>query len=466
MSSAESSDSQEHQECILKCKGAKHFYTLPKKAYMRSLWIYKLHIDGEEYYPNPFVCDKHFSEKMFSSPNKLTAIAVPDMNLPSELDSNKGTKVLSPTKSRQKRTELRKPQVNNVQSKSSLPITQAAPKIMNNNSKPVSKSTQNWINDSSNLLVDYQLKVQGKHLCDVIEIPQYIVVFTVVKNKKNKRIQSNDKRAIKSVKVAKPPVHITETITIDDDDYDEMPRIISSIPANKTIANPPAVEKPIVSEVIQLKPSISLPKPKKPEPEIDIVYYTTEEAAPRRDRALQVDFSSNQIETGIQCDFQLEHDLLEMSYNAELYWAQSRLKDKNPQMNMDECLACGEIVKSKALKARHAQGHEIRSSMCCQCGVMFDNPIKLKDHEKNVHSNSFCGSKKPQRCPKINCNKAFISKKRLNRHIQEHVEAKQHKCNKCSEYFSSAMKLICHQKALDKCLRTRGWTSRRWSKRV
>lgn len=578
MSSDESSNSKHRQECVLGCKDGKTFYPFPDKRIMRDVWFNKLGLDSEDYYPYLFACNKHFSLKMIESNKKLKSSAIPDMNLPTELVSKCSEKQTAPnTKSKQnipiKNEPKTKKDVKNPSNKSTNKV------VSKTQNKTTATSTSQSRRNHSSPLVDYQLKVQGNHLCDIVEIPQYIVVFTVVKAKpsniiQQKTILNNNKTQPINRPALKIIPHPQEIITIDDDDDNDdddgklsnsrsvpskfsktipqstrnnvqkIPQIVqvntpvehkiissvsqssllpiktlsksvitqsgpsipnklsthsikplrnvTSIPAKPQPAVPQKIPEVIFSsklpEISHTKPPAVLPQnmtnvlfpkssyftPKldsiqikpiqKLEPELDIVYYTKQDVKPRRDRDIQVDFSTKYKETGVQCDFQLENDIMQMSScKNELFTKQCNLKTFYSSNNIHECLICGEILKSNASKMQHAIEHE--KSLCCKCGEFFESQMALKTHTKNFHLNNGT-SRKPHRCPKRNCSKAFHSLKLLNKHIRDHVKGKDHKCVKCLQYFGSFMKLICHQKALDNCLRTRGWISRRWSKRI
>ncbi|XP_055913379.1 uncharacterized protein LOC129947005 [Eupeodes corollae] len=74
------------RRCVLKCPEITHTYGFPKDEIGRSVWLKQLGL--KDVMKTAAVCDKHFSAQMKTpgiSNKKLTAWAIPDINLPTQI---------------------------------------------------------------------------------------------------------------------------------------------------------------------------------------------------------------------------------------------------------------------------------------------------------------------------------------------------------------------------------------------
>ncbi|KAL4240680.1 hypothetical protein ACF0H5_001471 [Mactra antiquata] len=114
--------------------------------------------------------------------------------------------------------------------------------------------------------------------------------------------------------------------------------------------------------------------------------------------------------------------------------------DVSSEENVYQCKTCQKCFRSQATLDRHdltmhAEG-EIQSYACDQCKKIFSSEHFLAKHKETVHFKQFI-------CSHNNCRKCFPSKKKLNSHMQSHVD-RNFMCNICGRMFNSKSNFLKH----------------------
>jgi len=99
-------------------------------------------------------------------------------------------------------------------------------------------------------------------------------------------------------------------------------------------------------------------------------------------------------------------------------------------------------VESRFAKTTNPEANKENAIECKDCGKMYANEAKLKQHVNNIHKRA-----KNIKCDWPNCAKTFFGNNQLERHKLSHTGAKPHKCTEpgCGKSFTEMRNLNFHK---------------------
>ena len=105
------------------------------------------------------------------------------------------------------------------------------------------------------------------------------------------------------------------------------------------------------------------------------------------------------------------------------------------------CDLCGKKCRETDLNRHLKRIHEREKVLCKICGKEFASEDYLLRHMKTMHTSN---EEKPFKC--THCEKAFMTKKNLENHMNMHLGLKPYKCQFCGQGFQNQSNRLAHQK--------------------
>jgi hypothetical protein len=105
------------------------------------------------------------------------------------------------------------------------------------------------------------------------------------------------------------------------------------------------------------------------------------------------------------------------------------------------CSRCDKVLRHPNSLKRHMR-IDHGDWPCSTCGKIFNNTFNLKLHVLNMHT---ADDKKPYRCDV--CQKGFITRPKLQDHMNIHLDLKPHKCRYCEMGFRDTSNRSHHERA-------------------